>query len=122
LLLVVVSFSSWVKKPLVTRQVLIGIFLLLVSLGLGWAVYEKFGDWLLALPMPRFSGGLKPGEWVTLWDYVGNKTSMGYFIARMVLPPFASLAGGLILLLLVFCGLRLLHRRKKLLGFSVRPL
>lgn len=111
LLLIVVSFTSWVPKPSIPRQILIIIFLLFVSLGLGQATFDRLGPWILSLPVPRISGGLHLGAWVTLWDYIGNKLHLDYFIARSILPPFFGLAVGGLLILAVFVGFRFLLRR-----------
>jgi hypothetical protein len=111
LLLVVVSFASWVPKPSIPRQILIAFFLLFLSFGLGQATFEQLGTWILSIPVPRVSGGLHLDEWVTLWDYVGNKLNMDYFAARSILPPFFGLAIGGLLILAVFVGYHFLLRR-----------
>ena len=111
LILIVISFASWDQKPSIPRQILIIIFLLFVSLGLGQATFERLGSWILSFPVPRISGGLHLDTWVTVWDYVGNKLQMDYFIARSILPPFLGLAGGALLILAVFVGYRFHLRR-----------
>jgi len=110
-LLLVISAATWLNPLTKSRQILIVTYLLFVSLGIGLATYDKFGDWLLSFPVPRVSGGLHLGEWVTLWDYVGNKLNMDYFVARLILPPFFGLVGGMLLILAVFAGYRFLLRR-----------
>jgi hypothetical protein len=117
-LLLVIPAAFWLQHLTKSRQILIVAYLLFVSLGIGLATYDTFGDWLLSLPVPRISGGLYFGEWVTLWDYVGNKLNMDYFTARSILPPFFALVGGELTILAVFTGYRFFLRRKANPGYS----
>ncbi|MFH1905926.1 MAG: hypothetical protein ABIL11_00855, partial [Chloroflexota bacterium] len=118
LLLVVVSISSWDKKPSFPRQIIIVLVLLLVSLGLGFATFEDFGDWLLRLNVPRISSGVHFGEWVSLWDYVGNGLRLEYTTARELFPPILGLLGGILLLGLIFTVQRSLKRRGIHIGYA----
>ncbi|MDO9130291.1 MAG: glycosyltransferase family 39 protein [Anaerolineales bacterium] len=118
LLLVVVSISSWDKKPSFPRQIIIVLVLLLVSLGLGFATFEDFGDWLLKLNVPRISSGVHFGEWVSLWDYVGNGLRLEYTTARELFPPILGLLGGILLLGLIFTVQRSLKRRGIHIGYA----
>ncbi len=108
LLLVVVTFSSWVKKLSITRQVVIVLFLLFISLTP--AFIDHAGDYLLALPVPRISDGIRVGEWATLWNYLSSLFKVEYSVARIALPPFFYLASGILLLVLIFCAYRLILR------------
>jgi hypothetical protein len=112
LLLVVVTFSSWVERPSLPRQIAIVLFILLLSLALGQATYDRLGPWLLALPVPRVSGGIHLGEWATLANYISNKLHMDYFTARLILPPFFGLLVGVFVILAVLIGWRFLRRRR----------
>ena len=118
LLLVVVSISSWDRKPSIPRQIIIVLILLLVSLGLGFATFEDFGDWLLRLNVPRISSGVHFGEWVSLWDYVGNRLHLEYTTARVLFPPILGLLGGILLLGLIFTVQRSLKRRGIHIGYT----
>lgn len=114
ILLVIVSFSSWKQKLSRPRQALIVVFLLFLSLALGQATFDRLGDWILAIPVPRISNGLHWGEWVTLWAYIGNKIKLDYFVARVVLPPFFGLFSGLLLIFLSRVVYRFLLQRKSI--------
>jgi glycosyltransferase involved in cell wall biosynthesis len=56
LLLVVTTFASWIKQPSIPRQILIVVFLIFLSLALGQATFDRFGDFILSFPVPRVSG------------------------------------------------------------------
>jgi hypothetical protein len=67
--------------------------LLLLSSGLGYAAYDRFGAWLLNAKFPAFNRGLNPHLWVpfiTLWDILSNKFHLDYWNSR---TPLAILAG-----------------------------
>jgi hypothetical protein len=116
LLAVVVTFSSWVKRPSITRQVVIVLFLLFISLTP--AFIDKAGDNLLALPVPRISSGIKVGEWSTLWSYLSNTLKVKYSVARIILPPIFYLTLSIICLVLIFVIFRIIQHRNKSFPYS----
>jgi hypothetical protein len=110
LLLVVVSFSSWRKKISRTVQAGIVLFVLLLSPGLGYATFDRFGPWLLNIKFPAITRGLDPRHWVpfiTLWDILANKFHLDYWKSRV---PVAIIAAFILGMLLLILG-RLVHKR-----------
>ncbi len=117
LLLIVASLSSWNRKPAHPRQITIVLVLLLIALGLGF-VLPDFGDWLLKLDiLPRISGGIRFGEWVSLWDYMGNKLHLEH-TTTLDLFSLILIPVGVLLLGLIFIIQRILRSRRIHLGYS----
>jgi hypothetical protein len=103
LLLIIVSFSSWKKKLSKSLQAGIVTFVLLLSTGLGFATYDRFGPWLLNIKFPAFTRGLDPRQWVpfiTPWDILANKFHLDYWTSRLYVPIVAGLIAGIFLLVL----------------------
>ncbi len=109
LLLVVITFPSWKKKVSKAVQAGIILFAILLSLGLGYAVFDRFGPWLLSVKFPAFTRGLDPRQWVpfiTLWDILANKFHLDYWTSRLYVPILAGLILGIILLVLAKVGFK----------------
>ena len=121
LLLIVVSFSSWRKK--ISRAVQAGIvlFVLLLSPGLGYATFDKFGPWLLGIKFPAITRGMDPRHWVpfiTLWDILANKYHLDYWKSRVPVAIIAGLVLGILLLILVKVIYKNLVKRGRNGGYS----
>jgi 4-amino-4-deoxy-L-arabinose transferase-like glycosyltransferase len=84
------------------RQVILVLALLVIFTGIGYSAFEDWGDGLLALNVPRVSGGhLLPG-FTTLWDMLSNKFALERNAAEKIVSTVTGAVAGLALLGLVF--------------------
>ena len=99
LLLVVVSFSSWVQNPGPARRVLAAAAVFLLCAGIGFGAYQQIGGALASMPVPRIRGmQIQPGN-TEAWRLLANKFGWEYADAQQVLSAAAGfIAGGLLLL------------------------
>jgi hypothetical protein len=121
LLLIVVTFSSWRRKLSKVGSAIIVFFILLLSAGLGYAGFDRFGPWLMGIPFPAFTRGLNPRHWtpfITLWDILSNKFHQDYWTSRVNVSIVAGAVLGILLVGLVAVSYRVLARRKHLSGIS----
>jgi hypothetical protein len=92
-LLMVVSIPSWNLKISPAKAVVIVIFILLLSAGLGYASFDRLGPAVLAFKFPAITRGLDPRQWtpfITLWDIFANKYNLDYWNSR---APVAAVTG-----------------------------
>ncbi|MGA2502759.1 MAG: glycosyltransferase family 39 protein [Anaerolineales bacterium] len=100
--LIAVSISSWRKQISRIKHVAIILFIIIVSTGLGYATFERFGPWLLSIKFPAFTRGLNPHKWVpfiTIWDILANKFHQDYWTSRVYISAAMGLVLGVILLI-----------------------
>jgi hypothetical protein len=110
LLLIIVSFASWRKKASMVKQIGIVLFFLILSPGLGYAAYDRFGPWLLTIKFPAFNRGLNPRLWIpfiTPWDILANKFHVDYWKSR---TPVVIVAGFILGMLFLILG-RLIYKK-----------
>lgn len=120
-LLIAVSISSWRKKISRIKQSGIILVVILLSAGLGYAVFDRFGPWLLKIEFPAFTRGLNPRTWtpfITLWDILANKFHLDYWTSRLYVPVFSGLIIGLIFLILQGIEYRILIKRTQMSRYS----
>jgi len=121
LLLVIISASSWRQRISKLGQVAGVIFALLLSIGLGYACFDRFGSWLLNIKFPAITRGLNPSLWtpfITLWDILSNKYHLDYWASRVPVSIAAALLLGIILLVLFALIYRRLVKKKIVRGYS----
>jgi hypothetical protein len=112
ILLVIVSFTGWVKRPGAIRSVL-GILVLLVSMtGLGYAAYNQLDDSLLRVRVPRISGMQFKGGTTELWRLLTNKFGWSYEALQKLIPTAAGAAAGLLLVAAVLVVYLVVRRRQ----------
>jgi len=100
ILLFVIVFSS---TPPIDRnrlvKVLVGAFILIVSMGIGYSLFERVGDGLLNLPVPRFrEGQFLPGS-VTLVDMLRHGLNLDLPIIKRIISSSLGLLTGSIVIL-----------------------
>ena len=115
--LVILSFNAWRRDPPIWRQVLVTVFVLLLSMALGYGAYAEIGNDflpLLELRVPRVrSFQILPGS-IELRGLLQNKFALAtgevVQIARFILPAIAGLIIGFGLLIAAILLARYLSR------------
>lgn len=114
ILLLVVTFSSWRRRTAWWYGLVVALFLLVVSAGIGFSAFEDFGNTLLELQIPRilinptkFESGTAP-----LGAILVNKFQVDVKVLKRLLPALAGLFIGAFILALVAISLWLLKRRQ----------
>lgn len=121
LLLIIVAASSWRKKISTIVQVAIVLFVVILSTGLGYASFDRFGPWLLNVKFPAITRGLNPHLWtpfITIWDILANKYHLDYWTSRVYVPIVIALILGIILIILMAIVYKALVKRIYLRGYS----
>jgi hypothetical protein len=121
LLLLVVTFPSWKRSLSKAAQGIIVLFVVLLSAGLGYAGFDRFGPWLMGIPFPAITRGLNPRSWVpfiTLWDIISNKFHQDYWMSRVSVSIVAAAILGILLVGLVAIVYRKLAKSKRINGYS----
>ena len=121
LLLVVVTFPSWRRTLSKVAQGIIVLFIVLLSAGLGYAGFDRFGPWLMGIPFPAITRGLDPRHWIpfiTLWDILSNKFHQDYWASRVTVSIAAAAILGILLVGLVAVWHKELTKGKRLNGYS----
>jgi hypothetical protein len=109
LLLVCSSLPYWRKIVSRTTQVGITVLILILGCGLGYARFERFGTWLLAIEFPSIQKGL-PHTWYpgfTIPQVLWDKFHVDYWPARDYVPTVAGLIIGVLMIGLAF----IIHKR-----------
>ncbi len=112
-LLMIVSIPSWNLKVSPAKVVVIVLFILLLSAGLGFAAFDRLGPPLLEFKFPAITRGLDPRQWtpfITLGDILANKYSLDYWASR---APVSTVAGLVIGTLGLLFGILLFSRLRK---------
>jgi hypothetical protein len=121
LLLIVVTFPSWRKKLSKFLQGIIIFFVVLLSAGLGYAGFDRFGPWLMGIHFPAITRGLNPRHWspfITLWDILSNKFHQDYWESRVNVSLIVAPVLGILLVGLAAVVYRWLLKRKSMNGYS----
>ena len=94
---------------------LAAVVILLLATGIGYSNYEKFGNALAVIDVPRVSRtGIQPGT-IELWRVLANKFSVSFQFLRSLLPTIAGTLVGILLLGLGYVVARI-GKRKGLLS------
>jgi hypothetical protein len=120
-LLIIVSASSWKKKVSLIMRVVIIIFILVLFPGLGYAMFDRLGPWLLNFKFPAITRGLDPHQWtpfITLWDILSNKFHQDYWISRVPVSIIAGFISGILLLIFGKLLYNRLLKRQNNTGYS----
>jgi len=121
LLLVVVTFPSWRRRLSRFLQGIIALFVVLLAAGLGYAGFDRFGPWLMAIPFPALTRGLDPRRWypfITLWDILANKFHQDYWTSRANVAIVAAVILAILLIGLLAIGYRKMSKNRRLDGYS----
>jgi hypothetical protein len=121
LLLVVVTFPSWRRRLSKIAQGIIAFFVVLLSTGLGYAGFDRFGPWLMGIPFPAITRGLDPRHWIpfiSLWDILSNKFHRDYWTSRVNVSIVVATTMGILLVGLTAIGYRELAKNKRLNEYS----
>jgi len=119
--LIPVSISTWRKSVSKIVEYVIITFVLIISTGLGYASFDRFGPWLLNFKFPAFTRGLNPSKWspfITIWDILANKFHQDYWTSRVKLSVAAGLILGILFLILGWMGYKYGLKYKKINGYS----
>jgi hypothetical protein len=119
LLLVVVSFSSWIRKPGPFRQILAGLSVLVGATGIAFGAYNRLYEFILNFPVPRVTNmRILPGS-TQLWRSLSNKFDLSFETLQQLLPTIAGALFALLLLVLVAAlALKFRHRSSISFGYS----
>ncbi len=82
------------RQPIFPAWLAAGLILLLLT-GIGYSNYEKFGDILASIRIPKISN---LSETVELWRLLANKFSLDFQDLRRLLPSVAGLLAGFLIL------------------------
>ena len=98
LLIIVATFSNWQRKPGIVRQLLAGLFTLLVITGVAYGAYQEAYPFLLSITIPRIRGlQIQPGS-TELWRMLSNKFGYSYDLLKQLVPTVTGLLIGIIIL------------------------
>jgi hypothetical protein len=109
-LLIIVTIPSWKYKISTFVNIVITLFILILSATLGYGTFEKLGPWVLNIKFPAITRGWDPHQWtpfITLWDILSNKYQQDYWSSRVVVATIAGITTGVLIL---FIG-KLLHKK-----------
>lgn len=121
ILLVVVSFASWMRNPGIFRQALAAVAVVVHATGIAFGAYDQIDDPILNLPIPRVTNmRILPG-FTQLWRSLSNKFDVPFETLQQVLPTLAGFAFGLFLLgVVAIVAVRL--RKKRAISFGYTAL
>ncbi len=117
--LVIIFYGILDKRPSRLRQIVIGLLVLFLFTGLGFAAYPDIGEVLLTLPAPRIqSFRILPGS-IELWGLLANKFGFTYEGLLRGLPAVFGFLVGLLLLGILAGVKRYLTRRQTLTHYGL---
>ena len=99
LLLTVVAFSAWEKKPGPVRQVLALVATLVVAVGTAYAGMADLDPILMNLQAPRIRAAQLLSGSTELWRLLSNKFNLSHDYLLVILPLAAGLLAGLLIIL-----------------------
>jgi hypothetical protein len=115
LLLVCSSFILWRKNFSRFSQGCIIFFILILSTGLGYARFDRFGAWLLNIRLPAIQRGINPQTWLpgfSIAEFLANKYNAEFWSARVYISALAGLIAGFLLIsLAIIIGHRVSRNR-----------
>ena len=120
-LLIAVSIRSWRRSISRITEVVIGVVIVVVSAGLGYAAFDRLGPWILSIKFPAVTRGINPRNWIpfiTLWDILANKFHMDYWISRVYVSIAAGAFLGVILFILGICFYKIYFRKRQAKSYS----
>jgi hypothetical protein len=103
LLLTVIAFTySWKQNPSRVMLVLCVIASLVIATGIGFSMFDKVGNSLLSIPVPRMRDGqFLPGS-TLLMDFLKNKFALSLPLIKRYIASFLGLLAGILVLLFAF--------------------
>jgi hypothetical protein len=115
ILLFAIAFShAWNRDPHRAATILLVLFVVVVSTGIGFSLFEQVGDGLLNLPVPRFrEGRFQPGT-TALVDLLRYGLNLEFFQIKRVISSALGLVTGFGVLFFSFFT----WRRKKTSAFG----
>jgi hypothetical protein len=120
-LLLVVTIPSWKRGTSVITLAAMILFVVLLFTGLGYAAFDRIGNWILDLRFPAINRGMDPRTWfpfISLQQILANKFHLDFWNNRApVAALFGLIAGIAFLGLARYAQLRLL-RKKLAKGYS----
>ncbi|HSV84974.1 MAG TPA: hypothetical protein VLH85_00265, partial [Levilinea sp.] len=117
ILLVVVSITSWMRRPGVFRQILAAVLVVVSATGIAFGGYNTIYKPILNLPIPRITNmRILPGS-TQLWRSLSNRFDLSFETLQQLLPTATGFAFGLFLLLLV-AVIALWLRKKRPISFG----
>ncbi len=115
IVLIIITFAIWRKQTPVWYQLLLGVLVLLLCTGIGYAAFETIGNPLQDYRISRALVGYDPpSATISLGKWLHNRYDMDYAYIRRLLPTIAGLAVG-ILILLTALVVSLIYDRRKML-------
>jgi len=118
LLLVALSFSSWVRASGTFRNGLAMVFVLACSAGIGYGANQVLGAGLLNLPVPRLRGLRFQGGSTALWRALANKFGLSFEQLQLILPIAAGALAGAVLVFAIWLLARRMRRRAAAMSFG----
>lgn len=114
IVLIVITFAIWRKKLPVWYQLLLGVLVLLLSAGIGYAAFETIGNPLQDYEISRALVGYDPpSATISIGKWLHNRYDMDYAYIRRMLPTIAGLGVGLFILLIALLVSALYDRRQE---------
>ena len=120
-LLTIVVFSNFQNHLSATRQIVLSVFIILISTSVGYGSFLNTGDFLAHIRIPRIlslftTGRILPG--VPIWDTLANKYGIALNTSQRILPLLAGLFCGSLVLLIGFAVWSFLKHKKVLQSYS----
>jgi hypothetical protein len=99
LLLVAAAFPTLAKKLPIWRDVLAGLFVLILGAGMGYGSHQDLDEILLNLQVPRIRNLQIQSGFTELWRMMANKFALTYDQLKQIIPSSAGLLIGIVILL-----------------------
>jgi hypothetical protein len=114
ILLVVASFSSWVRNPGPFRQAAAAVVTVVGATGIAFGGYQQISEPILNLTIPRISNmRIMPGS-TQLWRSLSNKFGLAYESLQQLLPAIAGLFFALSLLVAIALVVLILRKKRSI--------
>ncbi len=115
IVLIIITFFIWRKQMPVWYQLLLGVLVLLLCAGIGYAAFETIGNPLQDYRISRALVGYDPpSATISLGKWLHNRYDMDYAYIRRLLPTLAGLAVGIFILLIALVVSLIYDRRQRL--------
>ena len=101
IVLIVVTFAIWRKQMPVWYQLILAVFIVFLSAGIGYAAFETIGNPLQDIKISRALVGYDPpSASIRIGKWLHNNYEMEYAYIRRMLPTVAGFGVGLLILLI----------------------
>lgn len=111
-LLVVVSYSSWVRSPGFWRQMLVYLFIVVCTTGMGLGAYQELDDIFLNIQVPRMKNMRILSGMTELWRLLSNKFGWSYEMLQQLLPAVAGMLVGVVILIIAVLYFAVICKKK----------